>query len=405
MSQATKRPRGRSLAIAMSAVLLGVSLGAASSWIGPSSESARPSDQHHLQTDWIGRLEDVAQVMESSRLPLLDLSVADVRYPPLDEATLDGVELDLEVLGTRWSPGVGSAPPADTRVVAVLDGVPRSVVAALAGVPVPSNAVGVVSGTHLLAIGFLDSQGALVDLKAEDAVGPFFLHSAAAALLASQYDPSRTSGQCSFEAPADTYRDVTSVISDFLTLQERTPETDEVDPSVVDEVLAGSPSFTDPVTGLDVVTSPNNIVRQLESGVAPSDVTPQAAVPIMILLPHSGDSEQVAVFFDRETQAILGFVQVDPNLAAGRHVVDDRPATVVEIDAPAEGSDVLVYIRSIDGEFTCPPSAGEREFAALESTAFGPDFRAILDLTAGTTALVSEFPLRFDDVPLPLSEP
>ena len=117
-----------------------------------------------------------------------------------------------------------------------------------------------------------------------------------------------------------------------------------------DRVLRDSPVSEDPVTGVPVIPSVNDISQQLKDS-PEKDVARRPAVPVELLLLSPEEAEAASgtmlIFIDVQQQVVLGGFSLSTQI--GGPSGEPSRSTILELAPPAPGSDVAVVRRPETG--------------------------------------------------------
>jgi len=118
------------------------------------------------------------------------------------------------------------------------------------------------------------------------------------------------------------------------------------------EQLAESVTMVDPVTGQSVYADVNDVYNQLADGVDPSDIEFRQVVNVATTYENPGENE-VLVWVSISGE-YLGY----SSPGSGYYINDegervDVRSNLIELRAPADGSDVALYVRPGDSDYTC----------------------------------------------------
>ncbi len=118
------------------------------------------------------------------------------------------------------------------------------------------------------------------------------------------------------------------------------------------EQLAESVDMVDPVTGQSVYADVNDVYNQLADGVDPSDIEFRQVVNVATTYENRGENE-VLVWVSTSGEYLAY-----SSTGSGHYINDegervDVTSNLIELRAPSDGSDVALYVRPGDSDYTC----------------------------------------------------
>lgn len=154
----------------------------------------------------------------------------------------------------------------------------------------------------------------------------------------------------------------------------------EVDEEV-DRILEDASQVVDSVTGDDVPVAINDVRRQVMAGEDEAEL--RASYPMLIRLADVDlTTHDVLVFVDAKTGEVTSWIGLTPTgWVDSEGVTHWNSELSIYVEAPAEGNDLLLFLRSTDDvAFDCPPRAGESPLMVVPYDAAFGSSRVEIDL-------------------------
>lgn len=356
-------------------------------------------DTDHSSFSGLIALAQIHERMVQEGLPLYLVQVNDVQIKAKD------AQLSLQEKDRLWMPTsldgdseTGRLFTADSR------NLPDADLEFYSRHATPFLALAVVSSQdELLAIAPLDEDGKAL-APGIGTTGPLFLGSVAHELFIRNYNPLPPIDYCAEAHPYPSSSDALAALTTYFNVLGDRPQLvraaalDAMDVTV-DKILEGSPIFFDAVTGESVAPDPNDVAKQLRSGVAAEDVALRPAVPVGVDLPidlalgPGGSATEALVFVDLQAKQVLSWIQLSPIwIEDDSGVRQPVYGLLIHITPPAPGNDVAIYVRSLEGNFDCPPSEHELPLLVIPYDDIAGTRRANFDLATHDYSILESTP-------------
>jgi hypothetical protein len=148
--------------------------------------------------------------------------------------------------------------------------------------------------------------------------------------------------------------------------------------NIADQIVESIEQMIDPVTGEAVEPNPSDIVRQLERGVAPENVV----IPRVVQM-----GSDPTDFEGTETRVVL---VGESGEFLGTYSIRGHRRTIVDIEAPNEGEDLLVYLVSGFPDYYCTDWLALDPFIVIPHNEVAGTLRAEIRFADRTHTVLSD---------------